>query len=106
MPKIGWRQEITINDTTAKMKNENYRKFSEQKKLIQSKYDSRLFVNERGPGRGEEKIWFKEHGREEWRKYLKELMDVIEGVDSYYTKFMEDIEPIYIKGKRNDKWGL
>ena len=42
MPKIGWRQEITINDTTAKMKNENYRKLSEEKKLIQSKYDSRI----------------------------------------------------------------
>ena len=83
----------SVRDKEMMMQNENYRRFAEEKKEVQSKYDKRIFSDSGVRKTKTHLEWFGKEGRWEYRKYLTEILEVMMRVDSPFRKFMEDVEP-------------
>ena len=94
------KQFISVRNKEMMMQNENYRKFAEEKKEVQSKYDKRIFSDSGVRKTKTHLEWFGKEGRWEYRKYLTEIIEVMMSVDSAFSKFMEHIEPVFETKKR------
>jgi len=97
---------ISVNNQQDLLKNKHYKKFTEEKLKIQSKYDNRLFNwGTQGQQPKAMKEWYFKEGREPWREYLKEVTELMLSPNSNYQKFVWDIIPKNEKQELEDKWG-
>lgn len=82
------KKSISINDLVTLLENVHYKTYSEQKEKIKEKYNQRLFTCQ---SRVSDKKWFNEEGRKEWKKYLKEINELMFKPDGDFQKFSWDI---------------
>ena len=85
------KKDWSINNTSSLLKNTHYKKFHTQKKIIQLKYDSRLFEWHRTRPPASIKKWYLEEGQEQYRKYLKEITDLLFANNGDFQEFLWDI---------------
>lgn len=85
--KKGW----SINDTSTLIANQHYKRYKIKKDKIKEKYDDRLFIKGQEGLTRDVKQWFREEGRKEWSKYLRELSKLMYEKDGDFQKFLWDI---------------
>tara|TARA_A100001201_G_scaffold142790_1_gene142014 strand:- start:4136 stop:4465 length:330 start_codon:yes stop_codon:yes gene_type:complete len=83
--------KISVNDLRTKMTNKGYSRYHKQKLKIQKKYDERLFNWSSSRESKQTKDWFKEEGQEEWRRYIKEISDIMFEPAGNFQQFTWDI---------------
>ena len=81
--KSGW----SINNTSTLLTNKHYKRFYEERKKIQSKYDKRLFEWHATRPPRSLKEWYVSEGQEQWREYLKEISDLMFSSGSDWQEF-------------------
>ena len=88
--KTGWGSGWSINDTSCLLDNKHYNKYYKKKLKINKRYDKRLFEFLNGNNKkGTE--WYLESGQEEWRKYCKEVLDLMFQKEGDFQRFTWDI---------------
>jgi hypothetical protein len=104
------KKDWSINDTSSLLKNPHYKKFYKEKKMIQSKYDNRLFEWSKTRPPVSIKNWYIEEGREQWLMYLKEIGDLIYKQNGDFQEFLWEIvsehnKEIMERRARGSLWG-
>jgi hypothetical protein len=81
----------SINDTSSLLSNKHYKAFYTKKQRIKSKYPSLLFKQYTTRPPKQDKDWYKEEGQLYWRKYCKEVADLIFEQNGDFQEFTWDI---------------
>lgn len=85
---MNYKHKLHINDLDTMLENEHYLNYAKEKEKIKEKYDKRLFESKT---RVNDKKWFKEEGRKEWKKYLNEINELMFKQNGDFQKFSWDI---------------
>ena len=84
-------------DFDGEITNEYFIKFQEEKKQIKSKYNPDLFsYPTAGRERKDSIITYQKNDHIEYRKYIKEISDLMFDTNGNYQKFLWDVIPGYI----------
>ena len=104
--------KITIQSDDRWCEIEEWNKFQEQKKKIQSKYPTKPWEVSKSSGQGNKKDPYNSEWWEDWQKYKKEITDLM--LDEYgnFSKFLFEIRPeradlktrIWLRGHHNTEY--
>lgn len=84
----------TLKNKSDLMSNENYRKYNDKKLEILKKYNENLFdIYDTNPGRPlKKKVDYINSGeQEEYRRWVKDVVDLLLEPNGYYQKFVWDV---------------
>jgi hypothetical protein len=82
---------MNFKDEEQLLSNKNYRNYLKKKLKIKEKYETHIFPCI--SGRGYNKKGLTDYQRDEYRKYLKELGDLIWKPNGSFFKFVQDAKP-------------